>query len=195
MRVFASSDHHFYHKNIIKYAERPFDLDDENCVIDCAKHMVQKHNDVVTDKDIHLFVGDLSAALRGRQEHFQSLLKLMKGRKILVRGNHDYEPDEFYLDAGFIDVVDYFDIPPYFINHYPCYKSKWNKGPEKAMMFKINKNKINTIIHGHIHNKDPTVWEPDGFERINMCVDFKPNDYNPQELTQPEILKFFQNKY
>lgn len=195
MRVFASSDHHFYHRNIIKYADRPFDFDDENCVIDNAKLMIERHNEIVTDDDIALFVGDLSLALRGREDHFQQLLTLLKGKKILVRGNHDNQPDEFFLEAGFIDVVNFIKIPPYFINHYPCYESKWVRGPEKAMMFNVNRNSIHTIIHGHIHNKDPKEWDSDGFDRMNVCVDFKPNDYYPQELTQPAIINYFNSKY
>lgn len=195
MRVFASSDHHYYHKNIIKYADRPFDIMDENCVIDNAKLMIERHNETVGDDDIALFVGDLSAGLRGREEHFQGLLRMLKGKKILVRGNHDHQPDQFYLDAGFIDVVDYFKIPPYFINHYPCYQSRWTSGPEKAMMFNVNRNSIHTIIHGHVHNKDPKEWDSDGFDRINVCVDFKPNDFRPVELQQRQIVEFFTDKY
>jgi calcineurin-like phosphoesterase family protein len=194
VKVFASSDHHFYHRcrNIIKYADRPFDINDENCVIDCAKHMIEKHNNAIQQDDISLLVGDLSTALRGREDHFKGLLKLLNGRKILIRGNHDFQPDEFYLDAGFEAVVDYFKIPPYFINHYPCYVSKWNQKPEKEMMKHIDED-IHTVIHGHIHNKDPKVWDPDGIERINVCVDFTPNDFTPIELTQPEIVEFFKD--
>jgi calcineurin-like phosphoesterase family protein len=195
MKVFASSDHHFYHKNIIKYAERPFDFEDENCVIDNAKLMIERHNSVVSNDDIALLVGDLSAGLRGRQDHFQQLLALLNGKKILVRGNHDHQPDEFYKEAGFIDVVEYFKIPPYFINHYPCYSSKWTKGPEKAMMFNVNSNGYHTIIHGHVHQRDPAQWESDGYYRKNVCVDFPPNDYYPQELTQREIVNFFEKNY
>lgn len=195
MKVFASSDHHFYHKNIIKYAERPFDFDDENCVIDNAKLMIERHNSVITDDDISLLVGDLSAGLRGRQDHFQQLLQLLKGKKILVRGNHDHQPDQFYLDAGFVDVVDCFKIPPYFINHYPCYSSKYSRGPENDMMKHVNPQGYHTIIHGHIHNKNPDHWESDGYYRMNVCVDYAPNNYTPVELKYPEIIDFFNKRY
>ena len=195
MKIFASSDHHFYHRNIIKYAERPFDFEDENCVIENAKHMISRHNEVVGHDDIALFVGDLSAGLRGREDHFQQLLKLLNGKKILVRGNHDHQPDQFYLDAGFLEVVDFFKIPPYFINHYPCYLSKWTSGPEKAMINCFGRDNYHTVIHGHVHNKNPDDWESDGLNRINVCVDFQPNDYKPVELSQPEIVEFFQNRY
>ena len=55
--------------------------------------MVERHNEVVQDNDIVLMIGDLSAALKGRQSMLKQILQLLKGRKILIRGNHDHEPD------------------------------------------------------------------------------------------------------
>lgn len=192
MKVYASSDHHLYHRNIIKYANRPFDFDDENCVIDNAKLMIERHNEIVTDDDVHIFVGDLSAGLKGRYEHFKQMLGLFKGKKILVRGNHDHCPDEFYLDAGFVHVTDHFLIGEYFINHYPCIKHQWNKGPELKMIEILEKSNATKIIHGHVHNKNMDLVESnDNYKRFNMCVDYEPNDYYPQELTDPSIVAFF----
>lgn len=195
MRVYASSDHHFYHKNIIKYANRPFDINDPYCVIDNAKMMISRHNDVITNDDVALFVGDLSASLRGRNKHFSDLLKLLNGKKILIRGNHDKKMDKFYLDAGFIDVVDYMLIEPYFINHYPCVLTKWTTPVEKSMMALLKNKNVHTIIHGHIHNKNPDNYMCDWFNRINVCVDYTPNNFYPQELKQPEIVSYVTKRY
>jgi calcineurin-like phosphoesterase family protein len=49
------------------------------------------------------------------------------------------------------------------------------------------------VIHGHIHNKNPDDWEPDGLKRINVCIDYKPNNYYPLELNIPKIRKYFKN--
>lgn len=193
MKVFASSDHHFYHKNIIKYAERPFDIEDENCVIDCAKHMIEKHNETVSNDDVVIFVGDLSAGLRDRVDHFKQLIGLLQGKKILIRGNHDHQPDEFYLEAGIIAVHDYLEIGRFFISHYPCYESRWIAPAEKEHLKIINRDHCDTVIHGHIHNKDPNLWDSDGIHRINACVDYIPNGYKPIELDYPEIKDFFKN--
>ena len=194
-KIFACSDHHFYHKNIIKYCDRPFDINNENCVIDNAKLMIERHNETVSDDDFCLFVGDLSAGLRNREEHFASLLKTLNGKKILVRGNHDHLPDQFYLDAGFIDVVQYFKTDNYFICHYPCYKSTFNKKTEKYYISMLEKTSCKNIIHGHIHNKDPKKWDSDGYNRKNVCVDFKENDYYPQKLNIKEIEDFVFHNY
>jgi len=187
LKIYATSDHHFLHRNIIKYAERPFNFDDANCVANNTKLMVERYNEVVQDDDIVLMVGDLSAGLKDRQKLLKEILLTLKGRKILIRGNHDYEPDSFYFSAGFIDVVPFIDIGEYFICHYPCYESQWTSKKERAMMKNMDKAKHKTIIHGHIHNIDPSTWPSDGIHRINMSVDFATNNYYPQEITFPAV--------
>ena len=195
MKVFACSDQHFCHRNIIKYANRPFDIDDENCVIDNAKLMIERHNQVVTNNDYVLIVGDLSAALRGRYEVLTNIIKSLNGRKILIKGNHDHCDDKFYLDAGFISVVDNLIIGDTFICHYPCFKSKWNKGKEPYHIKILESTDCTKIIHGHVHNKDPSLWEDDGYTRQNVCVDFTANDFYPQELTDPKIKEYLDCQY
>lgn len=193
MKVFVSSDHHFYHKNIIKYANRPFDFESKTCVRDCAKFLIQNHNNVVSNDDIVILAGDLSANLRNNQSKFKELLKLLNGKKILVRGNHDYEPDEFYKEAGFIDVVDYLVFEPYFICHYPCFITKFSNKKEKEIFNILNQHKITHIIHGHIHNKDANY--NDKYTRINVCVDYEPNKFTPIEITDLFLKEKIINKY
>jgi calcineurin-like phosphoesterase family protein len=164
-------------------------------VIDNAKLMIERHNATINNEDFVIMVGDLSAGLKGRYDHFQSLLKLLKGRKILIRGNHDHCDDLFYMDAGFIDVVEYMTIGDTFFCHYPCYESKWNKGKEPKFIKILKKSGCENIIHGHCHNKDPSTWEPDGFWRMNVSVDFAPNNYYPLELEQPEIKEYLIKRY
>jgi len=186
MKIFASSDHHFFHRNIIKYQNRPFDFNDENCIIDDAKRMITRHNEIISPDDFVLMVGDISAGLKGRT---------LNGRKILIRGNHDYLPDKFYKDAGVIDVVTEIVIDEFFICHYPCYYGTWTKKVEQRYIDILNENKCTKIIHGHCHSKDPASWTPDGFERLNVCIDFPPNNYYPVELTENKIKQYLKEKY
>lgn len=189
MKIFAASDHHFMHRNIIKYTNRPFDYNDPNCVRDCAKTMILKHNEIVSDDDIVLIIGDLSASLKGRTDLLKQIIGKMNGNKILLRGNHDHLSDEFYKDAGFLSVIGHIYIEPYFICHYPCLETNYNKKPEKNYISILKNLNIKTIIHGHIHNKKPL--EDDGYKRINVSIDYEPNDFYPIELKQPEIVEFF----
>lgn len=195
MKVYAASDHHFFHKNIIKYTNRPFDFNCQKCVIDNARVMIERHNEIITNDDYIIMLGDLSADLRGRQPHLHRILKLLKGKKILIRGNHDYESDDFYKDSGFLDILNYLEIGKYFISHYPCYESRWIQKQEKEHLKIINRDKCEIVIHGHIHNKNPNDWEPDGLQRINVCVDYEPNNFYPIELRFEEIVNYFNYKY
>ena len=51
--------------------------------------------------------------------------------------------------------------------------------------------KCTHIIHGHIHDKDPGLWESDGYTRLNTSVDFKPNNYYPIELNDSTLYDYF----
>jgi len=190
MKIFAASDHHFFHKNIIKYAGRPFDINDENCVLKNAELMINRHNEIVRNSDYVFMVGDLSAGLKHRTAAFEYIIKSLNGKKILIKGNHDHQSNDFYLNAGFIKVTEYVVAGDYFICHYPCYKSEFNKSREPWLINQLKKTNCTKIIHGHIHNKNPDLWKSDGYTRINVCVDFEPNNYYPQELMHQDIKKY-----
>ncbi|MYB08786.1 MAG: hypothetical protein F4Y28_02245 [Acidimicrobiia bacterium] len=75
-----TSDHHFGHQNIIRYCDRPFpDAMD--------KEMVARWNDVVADSDEVWILGDL--VMGGKTQGLAYHVARLKGRKILVPGNHD----------------------------------------------------------------------------------------------------------
>jgi calcineurin-like phosphoesterase family protein len=157
--------------------------------------MIERHNEVITDNDIVLMPGDLSANLRGRQEHFSKLLKLLRGKKFLIRGNHDHEPNEFYLNAGFLLVVDCIEIGEYFINHYPCFETQWTSKREMNLIKIMNLKKRKVIIHGHTHGQKSTLKRLDGIERINVCVDYLTNNYYPKQIHIPKIEKLLISDY
>jgi len=193
-KVFACSDHHFFHRNIIKYADRPFELS-ENGVIQNADTMIRKHNERIADTDIVLMIGDLSICSKNRTTKLLDIITALNGRKVLIKGNHDNFKNQFYLDAGFIDVKDYLICADTFICHYPCYSSKWNKGIEPFCIKQLKKTNCTKIIHGHIHNKDPNKWESDGYSRTNVCVDYTENDFYPIELINNELVHLITEKY
>lgn len=81
-KYFFSSDHHFFHKKVIGYTNRPF-----SCVEEMNEKMIESHNRVVTPKDIVYFVGDF--AFSNKEDDIVSILKRMNGEKHFVMGNHD----------------------------------------------------------------------------------------------------------
>ena len=80
--VFFTSDHHFGHKNVIKYTNRPFaDVEEMDA------EMIKRYNSVVTKKDIVYFIGDFS--FYSDAEKVIDILMSLNGEKHFVSGNHD----------------------------------------------------------------------------------------------------------
>jgi len=52
-RIYAISDQHFYHNNIIQYTRNNFfNVEEMN------RHIIAKHNEVIKEQDVVLFLGD-----------------------------------------------------------------------------------------------------------------------------------------
>jgi calcineurin-like phosphoesterase family protein len=89
-KTFITSDFHFDHANIIKYARRPF-----SSVEEMNRELVRRYNSRVTDLDTVYILGDITL---GRD---LSHAKKLRGRKKLLIGNHDKLPIEAYEAVGF----------------------------------------------------------------------------------------------
>ena len=79
--IWFGSDHHFGHKNIIPYCNRPFESTEEMDEI-----LIQNHNELVKPNDIFYQLGDL--ALGSFEDSIKKAARL-QGMKLLVPGNHD----------------------------------------------------------------------------------------------------------
>jgi len=79
--IYFSSDHHFYHANVIRFCDRPYkDVEEMN------EALVKNWNAVVKPEDTVYYLGDFSMALRPVELY----TKRLNGRKILIAGNHDW---------------------------------------------------------------------------------------------------------
>lgn len=152
MKVFAISDQHYGHENIIKYCNRPYTNAAEN-----AMAMIEAHNQTVGDDDLVIFVGDVSASAQGRR-WIPKIIPKLKGRKILVRGNHDHLSEQQYIDAGFERVVEILKLNDFLFCHFPDH-------PEVCKMVK---ERNLTLVCGHTHK--PFNFN-DEIPRINVAVD------------------------
>ena len=83
--IYFTSDHHFGHKNIISYCDRPFkDVEEMNV------HLIQKWNETVGVDDHVWYLGDFAFSRRNRIEE---ILIQLNGHKHLIKGNHDNHKD------------------------------------------------------------------------------------------------------
>lgn len=175
--LYFSSDHHFGHENILEYCNRPFkDLEEMHLAL------VTNHNAVVTEKDDVWFLGDLVYKMKDF-ETAKYFIKMMRGRKNLVYGNHDkkYRAE---LAELFDTVQDYKEL-------------KYNKQKIILMHFPIEqwngKAKGTTHLHGHGHctypfnpelrrldvGVDGHNYEPISFDRV-MSIMENPNEFKYQ---------------
>lgn len=158
---YVISDTHFFHRNILRYANRPYDHE---------AMMVKRWQRVVGENDIVLHLGDL---FFGGQEGYDlfkyEVTPRLPGRKYLVLGNHDKRKWD-YESLGFTVIkpfqVSYRNYKVSF-DHYP----KFLKEPERVIH-----------VHGHIHSNGYARNEPHRWGNINVSVEVL--DYRPHRITR-----------
>ena len=129
MGIYFIADTHFSEENIMRYENRPFqDVEDMNHVL------IANWNEIVKEDDIVYVLGDFGAD--GQETVFLSQLN---GVKYLVKGNHDTKLNDYYRNAGFLEVYDCPIIMNSFwiLSHEPLY---------------VNSNMPYANIFGHVHN-------------------------------------------
>ena len=105
------------------------------------KSLIKNWNDKVTNKDEVYILGDFT--MKGA-EMASALLYSLKGKKYLIRGNHDNFVDCTSFDQSlFVSVRDYIEISyrntQFVLFHYPILE--WHGFGKEAVM-----------LHGHQHN-------------------------------------------
>lgn len=129
-QTYVISDHHFFHKNIVQYAQRP----DHHMEI-----LVKEHNTVVTPNDKVLFLGDLTFS---DKEKTKGMIDRLMGTKYLILGNHDHHNDGWYRDLGFEVSEPIFKI---FNDNQDAYPVLFTHHPVQYLPDTYYN------IHGHIH--------------------------------------------
>ena len=79
--IFAISDPHLSHKNVLKYSHRPFSSIEEH-----DETIIENWNEVIRPNDIVIIDGDFSFASVNKTKVYLSRLN---GNKIMVVGDHD----------------------------------------------------------------------------------------------------------
>jgi calcineurin-like phosphoesterase family protein len=178
---FWTADPHIGHRNIIKYAERPFkDLDHMHSVIR------DRWNSTVMPDDTVVICGDLAL---GPIENLQ-FFKQLNGQKLVIAGNHDrmwrgnkWEYRQRYHDAhedaglqfaSYGEPIDcgWIGEPAdqvFVASHFP-YDSDERHGDRFAEWYPKDEGKF--LVHGHVH----TSWVQRG-RQINVGMDVR--DFTP----------------
>lgn len=167
--LYFTSDTHFFHKNIIKYSNRPF-----SCLTQMHDKMLQLWNDNVDNTDTVYHLGDLSF---GTPEATLALLKALNFRQlVLVRGNHDNTKVLNYLQnnlPGFRVSADSLvelklvDSTHLVLCHYAL--AVWNRSHHGSIH-----------LHGHSHG---TFKGDSSAKRMDVGVDTEVAQYAPVSLS------------
>ena len=162
-----TSDLHLNHDNIRGYCNRPFES-----VGEMNEALISRWNDRVGDGDTVYVVGDM---FLGRPEDAAPLIKRLRGRKVLVLGNHD-RSRRTMLECGFDETwqrkhIQLQDGRRALLAHKPL--------PAAVIdMYDLQ-------VHGHRHS-GPIV----SGRKVNACVDlweFRP--FSEDELCAVELEK------
>jgi calcineurin-like phosphoesterase family protein len=172
--IYFTADNHFCHSNIIGSCERPFrDVNEMN------EAMIENWNSYVTDHDEIYILGDFM--YKGTGKDANNILSRLKGKKYLVRGNHEkYLDDINFHQKHFEWVKDYYYLKlegglQIILFHYPILS--WAGSHHGSIH-----------LYGHVHNsvkKHPDFSEKIkmlGSNAINVGVDM--NDFYPVSLKE-----------
>lgn len=138
----------------VNFDGRPFKSLDE-----MHDYVLRHWNTKVTNGDTVYILGDV--AMRGKNEALIALVAQLKGKKVLIKGNHDDLSDYRYKQI-FYDILDYKELTDSFdgkaykvvLSHYPILM--WN-----------GQHKGTTLLYGHTHNSAEDTFFQRCVERMN----------------------------
>lgn len=99
-KIYFTSDHHFGHKNIIKFSERPF-----KDVTEMDEFMIQKWNEKVNPEDEVYHLGDVGL---NAPDKLKKILDRLNGKIYLISGNH--EKSAHACEYRFEWIKDYYEL-------------------------------------------------------------------------------------
>lgn len=157
VRVWVASDHHFNHKRIIEFCNRPY-----KSLWHMNSDMVRRHNEVVSPDDVFIALGDLAL---GDFDEALSFAAQLNGTKYLIPGNHDRTSSAFnrgkdaaryrhkYEDIGFQllpeeGVFVHLGGRRVNLSHYPYAGDHTERDRHVALR---PHDTGHPLLHGHIH--------------------------------------------
>ena len=151
--------------------------------------LADEYTSVIGTNDLFIHLGDLCDPSNTKPEKLKAIIQSIPGTKILCRGNHDTESDEYYLSAGFDHVCEILKIHDLVFSHKPV---------------NVGVDQIN--IHGHLHTRKLSTLDGRYLNAYDVNYSDKPilledllqhaiqqtkADYADTEVKQDKIDKMF----
>ena len=137
--IYFISDTHFGHSKILEYEKtsRPFAT-----VEDMNEKIIQNWNSKVEDKDTVYILGDVFV---GDPDAIEEIMPRLKGKKVLIRGNHDTNSKINRMTPYLSGVYDMYNLKYngkfFVLCHYPI--REWQ-----------NKDYGAIHLYGHVHSNE-----------------------------------------
>ena len=158
MNYYISDLHLFCRSQVdnggVNYDGRPFKSLDE-----MHEYILRRWNEKVTNGDTVYILGDV--AMRGKNDALIALVAQLKGKKVLIKGNHDDLSDYRYKQL-FHEILDYKELSDSYegkthkviLSHYPILM--WN-GQHSGTL----------LLYGHTHNSAEDAFFQSCLESMN----------------------------
>lgn len=152
------TDTHFHHKKLCEYTGRPADF---------TKQIVRNWCSCVGPADVVFHLGDVGFY---KKRECGGLIRGLPGNKILIRGNHDRFPIKWYMENGFIAVMESAVVNV-------CYSNGRRDSARHGLKNSYYRVLLSHIpmplpadvdfnLHGHFHNNKSKHWEEDMVETL-----------------------------
>lgn len=165
-KVFFTSDTHFFHKNIIKYCDRPFN--------DVNEAIITLWNETVPKNGVVFHLGDVCF---GGKEKWESMISQLNGDIYLIKGNHDMEHPPQNLFKGVYDQLMIIvegdeEIPEQkvFMHHFPfiTWRGCWMFTHQNDA---VNTNWLNKLSSGQLNiGMDNNNYCPFSFQEVKERI-------------------------
>ncbi|MGB1241923.1 MAG: metallophosphoesterase [Chitinophagales bacterium] len=164
-KIFFTSDHHFGHKKILGFSNRPFaDVDEMN------EEMIKRWNEKVSPEDEVYHLGDVGLCSVGK---LRKILNRLNGKIYLIKGNHEKSAEACH--ARFEWVKDYHELVVKDEEH--------ERGEQLIVLFHYAMRVWNVShwgayhLYGHSHGALPDDPTMRSFDIGVDCHDFYPLSY------------------
>jgi len=150
MKTWVISDTHLFHTKMTELCGRPEDF---------TALIVRNWSNMVGPEDVVYHLGDVGFYKKGE---FSGLIRGLPGTKILIRGNHDKFPVAWYLDNGFIAVMDRAVVNVVYRKGIKKPMNRYYRVLLSHKPIKIGQSSFGDVdfnVHGHFHNNSPHYWE------------------------------------
>lgn len=151
----------------VNYDSRPF-----ADVNEMYAYMLRRWNEKVTNGDTVYILGDV--ALRGKRDALIGLVAQLKGKKVLVKGNHDDVSDYRYKQL-FHEIYDYKELTDSFTGQ--AYKLVLCHYP--ILMWRGQRNGA-ILLYGHTHNSVEETFFQECIAKMNESEEMGQRRYGKQ---------------